>query len=188
MAFRTYLGLRRDFQHGVLGRMQAMTSGTGHVIRGVSARGPIVGRVRLVTPEAHCVLLYNGCVGSGAEFDDTRRLAPFCFYVSIARTMTGLTLQSAVPERAAGITGAGVFGTEQAHDVRVVVAVQARVSPLLAVRRSHRLLWTGACVSSTRRPGNQEQKNQCGQGASQLLEARDAVDDFHIRHAPCAVT
>ncbi len=124
--------LTRRGQHRILRLVQRMAACACHIVSGVRARCPIVGRVRLMTVQAFGVLLRGGCVCFAAEIDDARQLT-HRRHVRASRSVTGLALQPAVTEGSARVVRAGMLGAEDADDGGVVVTGETGIGSLRAV-------------------------------------------------------
>ena len=194
--------------HRILRRMQRVTARAGYVARRMRARCPVVGRVRLMAGETLRVLLESGCERFGAEVDHARERSAPRLHVRAARPVTGLALQTAVAERPARITGLRMFGTEDAGDRRIVMAAQAGVRPLRAVRgigmrrsrggsrcggRGRRCRDRGRCIGRERVPTRTQQQSTCGGHAStrqpphSVRRGGNIVHDPHIRDSARAM-
>jgi hypothetical protein len=112
VAFSADVRLCGRVANGILYVMHFVATGARHVVRSVRARGPIVCGVRLVTSQAHLILLCDGRLRADTEVNDAGRLPPFRFYVCTARPMASLALQASVSERAPQVIGECVPGSE----------------------------------------------------------------------------
>lgn len=114
--------------------MHLVAIGATHFVGGVRASSPVVRGVALVAAQTHRILARDRRSGRPrAEFDDARRLSPFGFDMRSSRSMAGLTLETAVPERSPRVVGLRVLGTKERQYLRIIVAAQTRVGPLGAV-------------------------------------------------------
>jgi|SRR5271163_570129 len=128
------LDLGRGRLYRIFGRVQPVAACAGNIACGMSARSPIVRRIRLMATQALRVLLRRGSTGSGTEVNHTRQRAASRAHVSAARPVACLALQSAMPEGAPRIIRAGMLGVEDARHGRIAVTCQASIGSLWAVR------------------------------------------------------
>ena len=118
---------------GSLASVQLVAARARHIARGMSARCPIMRRVRLMAAQALRVLLACGRTRLGAEVDHARQRAAARLHMCAARPVAGLALQTAVTEGPARIVRTRMLGAEDARDRRIVMTAKTGVRSLRAV-------------------------------------------------------
>ena len=135
MAASAHLDLRRSLSHRILYRVQRMATGTGHVVRGMRARRPIMGGIGLMTGQALRVLFGCGGLRFFAEIHHALERPAAAIHMRAAGPVARFALQPAMAEGAVRIIRTSMLRAKDVRDVRLGVTDQAGVCSRLAVMR-----------------------------------------------------